>query len=211
MPPEVEAKLQARGPAPLDALAVEPTIDGAALGPARTVDEADRYLDTADGRLEAARWACRLRSREGAVRVSLKGPAEAAGQGWLHRRPEVEGPATDSTDPDDWPMSDARLHLERLSGGAPLVERLRLDQRRTERPVSVGGRVVATLSLDRVAIRRGEEIAGELFIVELELLDADALPHDELRRLAEALAARPGLAPDPGTKLEHALERLATP
>ena len=211
MPPEVEAKLQARGPGPLDALAVEPTLDGATLGPARTVDEADRYLDTADGRLESARWACRLRARDGAVGVSLKGPAETTGQGWLHRRPEVEGPATDSTDPDDWPMSDARLHLQRLSGGAPLVERLRLDQRRTERPVSVGGRLVATLSLDRVAIRRGEESAGELFIVELELLDADALPHDELRRLAEALAARPGLTPDPGTKLEHALERLATP
>jgi inorganic triphosphatase YgiF len=143
------------------------------------------------------------------VRVSLKGPAETPGQGWLHRRPEVEGPATESTDPGDWPMSDARGHLERLTGGGPLVERLRLDQRRTERAVHVGERRVATLSLDRVDIVRGERHAGELYIVELELVDADALPHDELRRLAEALAARPGLEPDPRTKLEHALESLA--
>jgi len=211
MPPEVEAKLRARDAAPLDALATEPTLDGAALGPARTVDETDRYLDTTDGRLEAVRWACRLRAREGSVRVSLKGPAETHGPGWLHRRPEVEGPANASIEPADWPASEARDHLELLSGGAALVERLRLDQRRTERPVAIGDRRVATLSLDRVEIRRGERSAGELFIVELELVDADALPLEDLRRLAEALAARPGLAPDPRTKLEHALERLAAP
>jgi len=211
MPPEVEAKLRARDAAPLDALADEPTLAGALLGPARTVDETDRYLDTDDGRLEAVRWACRLRAREGSVRVSLKGPAETPGQGWLHRRQEVEGPATDSTDPADWPMSEARDHVERLSGGAPLVERLRLEQRRTERPVHIDDRRVATLSLDRVEIRRGDRSAGRLFVVELELADADALPPEELRRLAEALAARPGLAPDPRTKLEHALERLGAP
>ena len=211
MPSEVEAKLQAGDPAPLEALSIEPTLGEAALGPARTVDETDRYLDTADGRLDAARWACRLRAREGVVRVSLKGPAEEPQLSWLHRRPELEGPATDSADPADWPMSDARRELERLSGGAPLVERLRLQQRRTERPLSMGGRRVATLSLDRVVIVRGERRAGELFIVELELVDADALRDDELQGLADALAARPGLVPDPRTKLEHALERLAAP
>jgi inorganic triphosphatase YgiF len=209
MPLEVEAKLRADDAAPLEALAGEPMLDGALLGPARTVDETDRYLDTTDGRLDAARWACRLRAREGAVRVSLKGPAETIGQDWLHRRPELEGPAVDSTDPGDWPPSDARRHLERLGGGEPLVERLRLDQRRTERAVHIGDRRVATLSLDQVDIVLGERRAGELFIVELELVDAGALPPEELRRLAEALAARPGLTPDPRTKLEHALERLA--
>ena len=209
MPPEVEAKLQAGDPAPLEALSSETALDGATLGPARTVDETDRYLDTADGRLEAALWACRLRTREGVVRVSLKGPAEGPGPGWLHRRPELEGPATESSDPAGWPMSDARRELERLSGGAPLVERLRLHQQRTERSVHIGDRRVATLSLDRVAIARGARDAGELFIVELELTDADALPPDELQRLADALAGRAGLTPDPRTKLEHALERLA--
>jgi inorganic triphosphatase YgiF len=209
MPPEVEAKLQAGDPAPLDALSSETTLGGATLGPARTVDETDRYLDTVDGRLDAARWACRLRTREGAVRVSLKGPTEGPEPGWLHRRPEIEGPATDSSDPADWPPSEARGELERLSGGAPLIERLRLHQQRTERAVHVGGRRVATLSLDRVAIARGAQKAGELFIVELELTDADALAPDALQRMADALAARPGLVPDPRTKLEHALERLA--
>jgi inorganic triphosphatase YgiF len=211
MPPEVEAKLRAGDAAPLEALAGEQTLDGALLGTARTVDETDRYLDTADGRLDAVRWACRLRAREGAVRVSLKGPAETHARDGLHRRPELEGPATDSLDPADWPPSEARRHLESLSGGAPLVERLRLEQRRTERPVHVGERRVGTLSLDRVEIVRGERRAGELFVVELELADAEALPQSDLRRLAEALAARPGLAPDPRTKLEHALERLAAP
>jgi len=211
MPPEVEAKLIAADAAPLDVLSTEATLDGALLGPAHTVDETDRYLDTRDGRLEAVRWACRLRTRQGAVWVSLKGPAEEPSQGWLHRRPEVEGPATDSIDPADWPVSPARDHLEQLSGGDPLVERLRLEQQRTERAVAVGGRRVATLSLDRVdVVGIGGLSAGELFVVELELVEADALPPDDLQRLAEALAARPGLAPDPRSKLEHALERLAT-
>lgn len=209
MPPEVEAKLLAADAAPLDALSTEATLDGALLGRARTVDETDRYIDTADGRLEAALWACRLRTREGAVRVSLKGPPESPTQEWLHRRPEIEGPATDSTEPSDWPASDARDHVERLSGGAPLTEFLRLEQRRTERAVAVGGRRVATLSLDRVEIRATGRSGGELFVVELELVDADALPLGELRQLADALASRPGLVPDPRTKLEHALERLA--
>ena len=209
MPPEVEAKLIARDVAPLDALATEATLDAAVLGPARTLDEVDRYLDTADGRLDSVRWACRLRLREGVVRVSLKGPAMAPSQGWLHRRPEEEGPATDSVDPANWPMSDARAHLERLTGGTPLVERLRLAQRRTERSVVLDGRPVGTLSLDRVRIGRAAQDAGELFIVELELVHADALPMERLRRLGDALAARPGLLPDERTKLEHALERLA--
>lgn len=204
---EVEAKFLADGPWSLDVLASAPTIAGAHLGPARTVDETDRYLDTADGRIGASRWACRLRSREGRVVVSLKGPAEGPSGSWLHHRPEVEGPATASLDPRDWPRSDARALLDRLRGDAPLVESFRLEQRRTERRVEIDGRGLGTLSLDRAAVHRDGRTAGELFVVELEL---DAAPAgDALDRLAAALRLTPGLRPDPKTKLEHALELLA--
>ncbi len=207
MPTEVEAKYRAGGPEPLVALATMTRLGEASLGPARTADEVDRYLDTADGRLAAALWACRLRSRDGAIRASLKGPAEAGSGGWLHRRPEVEGPATGSLDPGRWPASDARALVDELRGGAALEERLRLRQRRIERTVLRPGGMerLGTLSLDAVQIGGDRE----LFVVELEL----AVPADDdamhaLSDLAEALARHPGLEPDPRTKLEHALEWL---
>jgi inorganic triphosphatase YgiF len=211
MPTEVEAKYHAEGPEPLVALATMTRLGEAFLGPARTADEVDRYLDTADGRLAAALWACRLRSRDGASRVSLKGPAAAGSGGWLHRRPEVEGPATGSLDPGRWPASAARALVDELRGGAALEERLRLRQRRTERAVlrPDGMERLGTLSLDAVQIGEGTDRERELFVVELELAGAaDDEAMRALRELAEALARHPGLEPDPRTKLEHALEWL---
>ena len=74
MPTEVEARFRAESAEPLAELAGRARLGRARLGSPRTVDETDRYLDTIDGRLAAARWACRLRSREGTTRISLKGP-----------------------------------------------------------------------------------------------------------------------------------------
>ncbi len=205
---EVEAKFVADDPAPLAALEATSSLAFADLGPARVVPETDRYLDTRDGALASARWACRLRDREGAIRISLKGPAEATAGAWHHRRPEVEGPATTSTDPADWPESDARRLLVELAGGGALVERFVLRQERTERPVVVDGQSVATLSHDVVEILHGGRELGRLFVVELELTSAETMPADRFDALAAALAAHPGLRPEPRSKLEHALELL---
>ena len=205
---EVEAKFIADDPAALAALASAPSFGSATLGPARVVPEADRYLDTSDGALAAARWACRLRDRDGATRVSLKGPAEVTDGAWHHRRPEIEGPATASIVPTDWPESDARRMLVELSGGAQLVERVELRQERTERPAIVDGEPVATLSLDVVDVHEDGTKLGRILVVELELASDDALPASRFESLAAALTARPGLRPDPRSKLEHALEML---
>ena len=51
MPTEVEAKFRAETADPLVELAARPRLGRAVLGTPRTVDEVDRYLDTADGRL----------------------------------------------------------------------------------------------------------------------------------------------------------------
>lgn len=207
---EVEARFRARGPDPLDALAAAPRLGSANLGPARTVDETDRYLDTADGRLEASRWACRLRARDGSVRVSLKGPPAADDvEPWHHRRPELEGPATDELDPAGWPPSDAHDLLDALRGGVELVERLRLRQRRTERAVELDGVAVGTLSLDVVQLGGAGPDQGDLFVVELELDSAATGAEGELARFAAWLGRLPGLEPEPRTKLERALDRAA--
>jgi inorganic triphosphatase YgiF len=210
MPTEVEARFRAETTEPLDELAARRRLGPAVLGPSRTIDEMDRYLDTDDGRLAAARWACRLRTRDGDIRISLKGPAGRSADEWMHRRPEIEGPASGTLDPDAWPPSAARDLLATLRGEQPLRERLRLNQRRTERRVTVDGpQALGTLTLDRVQMWANEVDLGALFVVELELDDASSRAETRLSALATALARVPGLVPEPLTKLEHALARLA--
>jgi inorganic triphosphatase YgiF len=209
MPIEVEARFRATGPTPLARLANISTLaDGAAeFGAAITFEEVDTYLDTAAATLAAARWACRLRARDGRVTVSLKGPAETPPSvGGVHRRPEVEGPATASHDPGDWPASPARDLVERLRQGAPLVERLALHQVRTERRVTLDGSTLAVLSLDAVSVHHVGGVRGTFHVVELELSSESGGREAELAELARRIAAEPGLAPDRLSKLERALE-----
>jgi len=198
---EVELKYRAT-PAALVELERVDRIGAATIGPVHRVEEVDRYLDTPDGRLAAARWACRLRTRDGRTFVSLKGPPAGSARA-IHRRPEIEGPASESLDPSAWPPSAARERLAALAGSrAPLVERLRLRQRRSERSVSLAGRRVGTLSLDEAVVEWGGEPRATLRDVELELVGEAEAP---LGELAAALAAVRGLDPEPRSKLERAL------
>ncbi len=118
-PLELELKYLAIDPAPLRALAAVSSLGPARLGPVSVADELDRYLDTPDLRLATARWACRLRTRGGRMKLSLKGPAAHRPQDALHRRPEVEGPAGPGLDPGTWPPSPARDLLASLADGPP--------------------------------------------------------------------------------------------
>lgn len=207
---EVELKLRADDEGPLRILGEAKRLGPAILGPLHEVDELDRYLDTADGRLAAARWACRLRRRGESLRVSLKGPAQHGPREALHRRPELEGPAGSDLEPAGWPPSEARERLETLSGGQALLERFALGQRRGERPVRVGGDWIGTLSLDRVTVLRNEHPRGVFVAVELELrpgLDDPGLADE----LLEALLRIPGLAVEPRSKLQNALLLLGDP
>ena len=204
---ESELKLIADGEAPLRTLATRPTLGASRLGPPRTVEELDRYLDTADLRLASQGWACRLRTREGSTLVSLKGPARHETSELLHRRPELNGPATPAPNPAGWPPSEARAALEAMSGGEPLVERCALMQTRTERSVLMRDRRLGTLSLDRVRVVSAGVELGTLHIVELELDPAvDRDPNAGL--LARELVRIDGLRPDPLTKVQHALRLI---
>ena len=196
-------------PEALGRLAATDRLGAARLGTTVVNDETDVYLDTPDRRLAAAGWACRLRIRrvEGAPRtlVSLKGPAEAS-DGALHRRPEIEGPATDDSDPAAWPASAARDLLDALRDGARLAPRVTLAQLRRERPVTREAIAIGTLSLDEVTVVHGGRAAGGFRRVELELLDGadEAL----LTELARDLASIPGLTAERANKLERALHLI---
>ncbi len=169
-------------------------LGNASLGPARTVDETDRYLDTDDGRLASARWACRLRLRDGTTRISLKGPpSDAPAAAWHHRRPEVEGPATDEIAPNVWPASEAR-DLAR-------VARRRARPDGAPAPASATDRASGHARWRRAdrhphprpgAVGRRRRRPGELFVVELELDPTSRCGEAELSGLADALASVPG-------------------
>ena len=89
-------------------------------------------------------------------------------------------------------------------------ERLVLVQRRTERAVQLHrGERIGTLTMDDVRVQRGTAPLGELLVVELELAAPSPESGAELERLAAALAAFPGLVPEPRTKLERSLELVA--
>lgn len=206
---EVEARFRVEDQEALAMLAAMDRLADADLGAAVTVDETDSYLDTADGALGAERWACRLRRRHGRHTLSLKGPAAAGAGGWLHRRPEVEGPATGEPVPERWPPSEARDLLDRLRGGRPLLERLALRQLRTEREVILHEHRIGVLSVDDVTVVVGGAELGGFGIVELELAASLAGDEADLPALAAALADIRGLAAEPRSKLERALELAA--
>ncbi len=203
---EVEARFRVTDPSAVASLSDTSHLGEAELGPPTAFEETDAYLDTADGALEAARWACRLRQRRGIAIVSLKGPPESGTGGWLHRRPELEGPATPEPVPERWPPSNARTLLDRLRGGNRLVVRLTLRQHRTERVVTVDGVSAGVLSLDDVTVLGPDGPVGSFGIAELEL--ADGATAERLPALAEALAAIDGLEAEPRSKLESALELM---
>jgi inorganic triphosphatase YgiF len=205
---EAELKYTALTERPLQELEGAETLGTARLGAARTVAELDRYVDTVDLRLSAARWACRLRTREGRTIVSLKGPAEHAVGALLHLRPEVEGPADAGLEALAWPPSPARDRLLAMTAGAALSERFRLEQERTERAVSVDGTRIGGLSLDRVRVVHGGKEVGRMAVVELELDPGSVEQGLDHAPLSLALSAVDGLVPDPSSKFERALAML---
>ena len=206
---EFELKYWAADERPLNALAEATGVGPAELGPPRGVDETDRYLDTADLRLAAVRWACRLREREGRTVVSLKGPAEHGAGDVVHRRSELEGSAGQGLEPAGWPPSEARDLLVDLAGGAPLLERFTLAQHRIERRVTSAGASVGLLSLDRSHVLLRATELGLLRVVELEFSSEALGAGLDPAPFATALDALPGLVHDPLTKLERALALVA--
>jgi len=203
-PVEAELKYRVVAPGAGDRLLAADDLGGfVAREPARTVQQDDRYLDTADAALARAGFALRIRQQGGTSLVGVKSLRRAEGRPELHRREELEGPAEAGALPRDWPPSAARSLVLELAGDASLVEVVTIRQTRRKREYRRDEAVVE-LSLDEVdvivagrVIERFEELEGELFAGPEEALDAFAL---ELET--------DGLGPVDGSKLQRALEAV---
>ncbi len=101
------------------------------------VEVVDRYFDTADGRLLAGQYSCRLRTQDGKVLATLKGLGSS--EDGLHRRDEREVSLPSLLlDPTDWPDSDARDLACALTRGEPLQPLFDLNQSRVKADVLDG-------------------------------------------------------------------------
>ncbi len=201
---EIEAKFAVPNRQAYRALLRLRELAGYALIPTAAAQVTDRYFDTADGRLLAAGYACRLRAEGTSVLATLKGLGGALGA--LHHREEQEV-QLDAWTPDvaAWPASPARDLALTLSQGATLHPLFDLEQHRTRADVVDGARRVAELSVDAVRAVIGRRPA---LYYELEIeLKSDGTEED-LARLAAALTGEHGLKPEPRSKFERALETL---
>lgn len=180
------------------------SLAGFTLIPTAVAQVADRYFDTADGRLLAAGYTCRLRTEGGAVLATLKGLGAA--QDAIHHRDEQEVQLTTWTpDVTAWPASPARDLALKLTEGAALQPLFDLAQQRHRADVLDGARRVAELSLDAVRATVGRRPA---LYYELEVeLKPDGVEAD-LARIVQELRDHHHLTPEPRSKFARALETL---
>lgn len=203
-PVEVELKYRLRDIAAGERLlAAERLGPFGPVGPPRTSQLEDRYLDTADGAFARAGFATRLRISGGATLVTVKSLARGDASG-LHRREELEGPADQTAGPSDWPASAARSLVMELCGDAPLVETVTIRQLRRKRDLR-GPDGAIELSLDNVEVVARGRVIDRFAELEAELVEGEPVA---LGAIAVVLAADPQLAPASGSKLEAALDAV---
>ena len=175
-----------------------------ASGGARATQLEDRYVDTADGALERAGFAVRLRQKGGETIVSVKSLAHADGPGGSVDREELEGPADRVAPPVDWPASDARALVMEHAGDAPLVERVTIRQLRRVRQLRAASTRVE-LSLDEVDVVARGRVVDRFVELEAELTKGD---RSDLAALGAAIESEGGLERARMSKLEAALTAL---
>ena len=232
-PEEIELKLVVLDAAAIRNVILDPEawLPGVVpLGPARTVNVRDQYLDTAGQALEKAGLVARIRTGDGARRLTIKSLARR-GDGAVHRRLELEGDAGDGRDPSGsgavgdvgaagdpgdvggvgdpraWPVSAARERLLDAIGADPLVTLATLDQRRLQRDIAVGTSVVE-LSLDAVEVARPGGEPERWVELECELRSGS---EKDLAALEVMLGRRSDLTPATISKLARALAAAAPP
>lgn len=176
------------------------------VGPVRESTSLDRYIDTAegDGALQALGLRARLRDEGGKVVLGIKDRGSRDGD--THSRREIEGPATRSLDPRDWPGSATRQVLLAALGGLPLVEIARLGQHRLKRRFRRGATEVE-VSLDTIEALDGEAVSAVRHEIEAELVsEGPDVPSalEDLAELALALRSITGVGDSRGSKLSFA-------
>ncbi|MCX6028336.1 MAG: CHAD domain-containing protein [Chloroflexi bacterium] len=199
---EIEAKFAVPDRTVYRRLARLRRLAGYQLVSAGMAQVADRYFDTAAGRLLAAGYACRSRVEGETVIATLKGLGGV--EGAVHRRAEHEVRLAEWTpDAAAWPDSEARTLALELTAGALFQPLFALAQTRTRADALDGDRRVAQISVDAVAVQVGSRPA-RYYEIEAELTP-DGTEAD-LARIAAELRDTWGLTPESRSKFARGLE-----
>ena len=204
-PVEVELKYSVADKAIGERLLNADTVAGfRATGAARPTQYEDRYVDPTDGALGRAGYAARLRTSSSGTTVTVKSITD--GDGALHRREELEGPADRTGEASGWPSSAARSLVLELCGDAPLVELVTIRQLRRRRDLALPtSEATVELSLDEVDVVAHGRVVERFLELELELRNGSV---GDLAPLQALLDGHHGLSPARGSKLERALEAV---
>ena len=205
---EVEAKLETKQPAILQALRRRRRLGPYEVRSLGCRDLETIYLDTERGDLVRRGIAVRLRRGEGGVQLTLKTRGESSGA--LHRRPETTWRLARMPRLPFRPAGRAGRELRRFTRGAPLAPRVGTRTRRCALLVRrIGGAApVAEIDLDRVqffrpgAREKARGSADRFYEVEVELLGGD---ERDLRALVRTLRSHYALRASRKSKLERAL------
>jgi CHAD domain-containing protein len=200
---EVELKYQLDAPVTGDGYLAAPELGQfRAAGPVRTVSIEDRYVDSADWALSRAGFAARLRRNGRETTIGLK--RQAAPEGGLHRREELEGDADPDVLAAHWAASPARSVVLELCGDAALSELFTIRQVRRIRPLEWGD-TTAELSVDEVEVLVDGRTLTRFNELEVELA---AGPEEPLQALGEILDSDAGLRRSSRSKLDRAVRAI---
>ena len=206
MPTEGESKYVAPDRETFRALQRAESLAGYMLEPKGKARIVDHYLDTRGHALTRQGWACRLRSADKTWMLTLKGPRSV--QGSVVSREEMEIPLAEATtNPSRWPTGPLHEQVERLIGGTALHEMVVIRQRRRSFTLRREGIPVIDMGFDTVRLK-GQNLTARTYMVQCELM---AEGHSaDLELVNQALERDYGLAPEPRTKLQRALEFVET-
>jgi CHAD domain-containing protein len=185
---------------------------GVAIGPGRTVNQLDTYLDTDDRRLDRAGYSVRLRRARGRpAEATLKSLGEnGAAPDGLRIRLEHEE-ALDGDEPAALASAGGPVgrRVRALAGDRRLVPLFDVQTRRRVFPLAAGGAPAGELVLDDTAIREpGGRILGRLRRVEVE---APPEARAAVEPLVELLRTACGLQPAHLSKYESGLVAAGLP
>ncbi len=205
---EVELKYEVVPPNAGDRYLVAPELGPfEPAGAVRSASITDSYVDTSDWAVARAGYAARLRRSGKGTRFELK--SMAAPRNGLHKREELDGPASQGTPPAEWPDSPARSALLGLCGDAPLLELLTIRQQRRYRrlrtPSGEGAPTRVELSVDEVEVQLDGRCLDRWSELEVELEDGPEAP---LRSLAELLDRDTDLRRSSPSKMERAVKAM---
>jgi inorganic triphosphatase YgiF len=159
----------------------------------------DTFMDTPAHDILLSRHVCRKREVDGQIVMTVKSNQQVVGA--IHRREELEVTLPYEMPIGQWPPSEIRDRLLSVIGDVPLTPLFDQHQQRFVRWATLGDRVVAEMSVDRVELVFDDR-QQSYFEVEFELKGAGT--EDDLAEIAACLIADWGLRPEPSSKFARA-------